>query len=150
MTPKVVLRIRSVKMLKISNTVSIPDKDITIQSIRAQGPGGQNVNKVSSAVHIRFDIQSSELPEFYKEKLMGVKDRRITRDGVIVIKAQTHRTREKNKAEGLARLAALIRASIKEPRRRKATRPTKASRKKRLESKARHARTKALRQKIKY
>ncbi|PIE61498.1 MAG: class I peptide chain release factor [Desulfobacterales bacterium] len=137
-------------MLKISNTVSIPDRDISIQSIRAQGPGGQNVNKVSSAVHIRFDIQASELPDGYKAKLMALKDRRITRDGVIVIKAQTHRTREKNKIEGLQRLAALIRASIKEPRRRKVTQPTRASRKKRLESKARHSKIKALRRKINY
>ncbi|WDP90014.1 MAG: aminoacyl-tRNA hydrolase [Desulfobacter sp.] len=137
-------------MLRISNTVSIPESQITIQSIRAQGPGGQNVNKVSSAVHIRFDITASDLPRVYKAKLMALNDRRITRDGVIVIKAQNHRTREKNKAEGLARLAVLIRESVKEPRKRKPTCPTRASKKRRLESKARHSKTKALRQKIKF
>jgi ribosome-associated protein len=137
-------------MLKISNTVCISEDEISIQSIRAQGPGGQNVNKVSSAVHIRFDIPASDLPEVYKEKLLALKDRRITRDGVIVIKAQTHRTREKNKIEGLERLAALIRESVKEPRKRKSTRPTRASKQRRLDAKARHSKTKALRQKIKY
>lgn len=108
------------------------------------------MNKVSSAVHIRFDILSSGLPEVYKTKLMALNDQRITREGVIVIKAQNQRTREKNKAEGLARLADLIRESVREPRKRRPTRPTRASKRKRLEHKARHSKRKALRQKIRY
>jgi len=137
-------------MLKISNTVSIPETNVSFQAIRAQGPGGQNVNKVSSAVHLRFDIQASDLPERYKEKLMALSDQRITRGGVIVIKAQNFRSQDKNKLEGLERLMTLIRASVKEPRKRKTTRPSRSSRRKRLDSKARHGKTKALRQKIKY
>lgn len=137
-------------MLKISNAVSIPDTNVTIQAIRAQGPGGQNVNKVSSAVHLRFDIRASDLPEVYKEKLLVLNDRRITRDGVIVIKAQAFRSQEKNKADGLERLINLIRESIREPRKRKPTRPSRSSKRKRLDSKAKHGKTKALRQKIKY
>ncbi len=137
-------------MLKISNTVFIPENHVTIQAIRAQGPGGQNVNKVSSAVHMRFDIRASDLPEVYKEKLLALNDQRITRDGVIVIKAQTFRSREKNKADGLERLANLIRESVREPRRRRPTRPSRSAKRKRLESKTKHGKTKALRQKIKY
>jgi len=137
-------------MLKISNAVSIPDTNVSIQAIRAQGPGGQNVNKVSSAVHIRFDIRASDLPEIYKEKLLALNDRRITRDGIIVMKAQTFRSQEKNKADGLERLAALIRESVRVKRKRKPTRPSKSSSRKRLESKTKHGKTKALRQKIKY
>lgn len=137
-------------MLKISNTVFIPETHVTIQAIRAQGPGGQNVNKVSSAVHIRFDIRASDLPDVYKEKLLVLNDQRITRDGVIVIKAQTFRSREKNKADGLERLANLIRESVREPRKRRPTRPSRSSKRKRLESKTKHGKTKALRQKIKY
>ncbi len=137
-------------MLKISNTVFIPETNLSFQAIRAQGPGGQNVNKVSSAVHIRFDIRNSDLPEVYKTKLLALSDQRITRDGVIVIKAQTFRSQEKNKADGIGRLISLIRESVREPRRRKATRPSRSSRNKRLESKTRHGKTKALRQKIKY
>ncbi len=137
-------------MLKISNAVSIPDTNVSIQAIRAQGPGGQNVNKVSSAVHIRFDIRASDLPEVYKEKLLALNDRRITRDGIIVMKAQTFRSQEKNKADGLERLAALIRESVRVKRKRKPTRPSRSSSRKRLESKTKHGKTKALRQKIKY
>lgn len=137
-------------MLKISNQVTIPDDHIQIQSIRARGPGGQNVNKVASAVHIRFDIRASDLPEVYKERLLALSDRRITRDGVVVIKAQAFRSREKNLADGLERLADLIRKSVKVPKRRKPTRPTRASRRKRLDAKARQGKIKALRKKITY
>jgi len=137
-------------MLKISKTVSIPDTNVSIQAIRAQGPGGQNVNKVSSAVHLRFDIRASGLPEVYKEKLLTLNDRRITRDGVIVIKAQAFRSQEKNKADGFERLTALIRSAVREQRKRKPTRPSRSSGQKRLESKTKHGKTKALRQKIKY
>lgn len=137
-------------MLKISNKVSIPDSNVIIRSIRARGPGGQNVNKVSSAVHLRFDIRESDLPDIYKEKLLALNDRRISQDGVIVIKAMTHRSREKNKEDGMARLAALIREAVKEQKKRKPTRPSRASKNKRLDSKARHGKIKALRKKITY
>ena len=137
-------------MIDISNQVRIPESNVTVQAIRAQGPGGQNVNKVASAVHLRFDIRSSDLPEFYKERLLGIRDQRITRDGIIIIKAQAFRSREKNLADGMGRLVRLIRKAGQNPKKRKATRPTKASKKRRLESKTRHARTKALRKKVDY
>lgn len=135
-------------MLKISNKVQIPETNLTFQAIRSQGPGGQNVNKVSSAVHLRFDIRASDLPEVYKERLLALKDRRITRDGVIVIKAQTFRTLEKNKLDALERLAGIIRSTLRTPRKRKPTRPTRGSVQKRLDSKNKHGKIKALRKKI--
>ncbi len=95
-------------MLIISQAVSIPDDEIEISAIRAQGSGGQNVNKVSSAIHLRFDIAASSLPEFYKERLLALSDSRISKDGVIIIKAQTHRTQEKNRKDALERLQHLI------------------------------------------
>ena len=106
------------------------------------------MNKVSSAVHLRFDIRASDLPEVYKERLLALNDRRITRDGVIVIKAQTFRTREKNRADALERLAGIIRSTLKTPRKRKPTRPTRGSVQKRLDSKNKHGKIKALRKKI--
>jgi len=137
-------------MLKISSQVSISEKEIEFHAIRAQGPGGQNVNKVSSAVHLRFDIPASNLPDAYKEKLLALKDSRITREGVVVIKAQTFRSREKNREDGLKRLAELIRGAIKEPRKRRASKPSRMSKKKRMDSKTRHGNLKALRKKIIY
>ncbi|HCY85635.1 MAG TPA: aminoacyl-tRNA hydrolase [Desulfobacteraceae bacterium] len=137
-------------MLDISNKVRIPESNVTIQAIRAQGPGGQNVNKVASAVHLRFDIRASDLPEFYKERLLAMSDHRITRDGVIIIKAQTFRSREKNLEDGMDRLTALIRSAGRPKKKRKATRPSRAARKRRMDSKTKHSRTKALRKKIKY
>jgi ribosome-associated protein len=105
---------------------------------------------VASAVHLRFDIRTSDLPDFYKERLLGYKDRRITRDGIIIIKAQAFRSREKNLADGMARLVELIRSAGKQQKKRKATRPSRAAKTRRLDSKAKHSRTKALRKKIDY
>ena len=137
-------------MLKISNTVVLPSSNVKFQAVRAQGPGGQNVNKVSSAVHLRFDIHASGLPDSYKEKLLALNDQRLSSDGVIVIKAQTFRSQEKNKEDGLNRLVSLIRGAVKEPRKRKATRPSRNSQRRRMDSKAKHGKTKALRKKISY
>lgn len=135
-------------MLSITPTITIPDDDIAISAIRAQGAGGQNVNKVSSAIHLRFDINASSLPERYKQRLLSLRDRRISKEGVIVIKAQKYRTQEKNREDALERLQELIKNVIVEQKVRRPTKPTKGSQRRRLDSKSLRSKTKALRRSV--
>lgn len=135
-------------MLQISNNLMIADEEIELLAIRAQGPGGQNVNKVSSAIHLRFDIDASSLPDFYKQKLIDLKDRRITKDGIIVIKAQKFRTQEKNRDDALERLKKLVNSVSVVQKTRRPTKPTKGSRQRRLDSKTKRGKIKAMRGKV--
>jgi ribosome-associated protein len=135
-------------MLYITSAVSIPDSEIELSAMRSQGPGGQNVNKVSSAIHLRFDIVQSSLPDPFKQRLLTLKDQRISKEGVIVIKAQTSRSQEKNRLEALDRLVQILRQVTSTPKVRRPTKPTKGSQRRRMDKKTLHGRQKSLRSKI--
>ncbi|WEJ61812.1 alternative ribosome rescue aminoacyl-tRNA hydrolase ArfB [Thiomicrorhabdus lithotrophica] len=137
-------------MIKISHNVWLADSELEFSAVRSQGAGGQNVNKVSSAIHLRFDIKASSLPEFYKIRLLELKDKRITKDGVIVIKAQEFREQVLNRNSALERLVELIKSVTVVQRKRIATKPTKGSQKRRLEGKSKRSQVKSLRGKVDY
>ncbi len=137
-------------MLVLSQRVIIPDSELEFSAIRAQGAGGQHVNKVSTAIHLRFDIKASSLPDYYKQKLLALNDQRISKEGIVVIKAQQYRSQDKNREDALERLRLLIKKATASQKARRATKPTKGSQKRRMDSKTKRGQVKNLRGKISY
>jgi ribosome-associated protein len=135
-------------MINLSHDVQLGDWEVEITAIRSQGAGGQNVNKVSSAIHLRFDINTSSLPSFFKERLLALSDQRITKEGVIIIKAQSYRTQEMNREDAIKRLQELINGAVTVQKRRRPTKPTKGSQARRMDSKTKRGQHKALRGKV--
>ena len=134
--------------LRVSGELTVPAWELSEAFVRASGPGGQNVNKVASAIHLRFDIGASSLPALYKQRLLALRDHRITNQGVIIIKAQQYRNQEPNREEALRRLTEIIKDAMRTRKQRQATKPSRNSQRKRMDSKSKHGRNKALRKKI--